>query len=1375
MKYHAQHISSPEQIKTIEFKNFNNSPDQHLLINSLQNFFVDKYENISHDITIENYAPFITLKTTSIDGPIKMMIDTGASVSIISSRIIPPEKELQNIKCRLFGLGSSTDGILSMGLLHTNTIINGVSLGLSLHVIDQKFLGRIDGFLGFDFLTNYRTNIDIENKKIYFKLNDLHTKKSEQMNKKPEKQPSSENQNNQGEPSNSLKSVPIENKNELFNYMEAMHFFYAEDENRERLKVKPVIKEIPTGRINAIRTIKNTSIINCVDLKNHQKITQELEQESNKIIKLRSKSNDTNMAHIFGLNLHTFMKENTKNIDETSEFNSKQMTMNSHENGEKILKNINDLENWWTIPRYHINKLENIKTLEDRIQFIYKKLKTSHCLGMEIKSVEEFCRKYPYQFYVDGDNLGCTSVIKHHIKIIPGSKIINIKQYRIPQTHREILLKIVDDYEKQGIIEKCQSNYNSPAILVPKRDDDNGKTDHRFVVDYRKLNEICQISNFPIPHIDDILDGLGGCKFFTTLDIKGAFHQIVLDETSRDFTAFTAGHFQYRWVRMPMGLSEAPLTWQRAINTILAEVIGKGVYIYLDDVIIYSKTIEEHNKTLYYVLETLKKHNLQMKISKCYFYAKKFDFLGFIISEAGISANPRKIDTIQNFPVPRNVKQVQSFLGILNYYRRFVRNFAKIAKPLTTLCKQDYPFIWTDNTQKAFEELKTTLITDVVLKFPNFEEIFYVTTDASDVAIGAVLSQGDLPNDRPICFFSRTLNDCQKRYSTIQKELLAIVEAIKAFRVYLYGRFFVLITDHKPLCYLFNMKDCGSRLFRQRLELMDYNFKILHRAGTQNTVADALSRIEPISIEEALEIENGTQKINALTRAQAKNELTQSKQNDPTFGERDGTILNKRGFDIIFHLVPTENDWLKNKLTNKFGITNFPENWHNFNHYHFLQKISNQFAHANNMANTYKCISEMREISTKKNAESMAINIDFDSIRHYFHFKNILHQIFEKTNISITLFLNKIVEIIERDDIQAILDLYHKSLLGGHFGIDKMQKTISKFYKWKNMSNDIKNYVSGCEICQKTKVITNTKVPMQISSLGDILFDHTYVDFVGPISPPSADGHKYIFTATCDLTKYMVAVPTRDCSAITTAESLLENILLKYNFPSRLISDNASNFNSKVIHELAKTLQIRKIFTTPYHPQSNIVERGHRTLNAYLSAFSSKNRDNWHHLLKYAMFAYNNAIHTTTGYTPHELAHGFRINIPNHLFKPKLSYNYDNLADLVRNNIANALELAKEKLYGQKMINKQIYDKNAKNLDIRMGDQILLKTQAKTDKFQPVYEGPYEVLETYNEYIEIKKNGRRVKVHKNLIKKLNDHQPFPSINLNETNLISLIQ
>lgn len=351
----------------------------------------------------------------------------------------------------------------------------------------------------------------------------------------------------------------------------------------------------------------------------------------------------------------------------------------------------------------------------------------------------------------------------------------------------------------------------------------------------------------------------------------------------------------------------------------------------------------------------------------------------------------------------------------------------------------------------------------------------------------------------------------------------------------------------------------------------------------------------------------------------------------------------------------------------------------------------------------------------------------------------------------------------EREDIDSVLDLYHKSLLGAHNGGERMYKTIKKFYTWNNIQNDIKNYVKKCPTCEKIKTLTNVKVPMQISSLGEILFDHCYIDFVGPIAP-SMTGSKYCFTATCDLTKYLVAVPTEDCTALTTAKCLLEHIILRYNFPSRLISDNATSFLSKVIKELTHLFAIKKIFTTPYHPQANIVERQHRTLNSYLRAFTEENKNHWDELLKYATFVYNNTVHTTTGYTPHELAHGFKIQIPSNLTREKPTYNYENLATLIRNNIAKSLQLAKEYLMNKKEQNKKRYDLKAKTCDIKINDLVLIKNQNKKHKFDNVFEGPYRVTNVWDSYIEIIKNKKKIKIHKNLIKKTTaEHDREPPI------------
>lgn len=269
----------------------------------------------------------------------------------------------------------------------------------------------------------------------------------------------------------------------------------------------------------------------------------------------------------------------------------------------------------------------------------------------------------------------------------------------------------------------------------------------------------------------------------------------------------------------------------------------------------------------------------------------------------------------------------------------------------------------------------------------------------------------------------------------------------------------------------------------------------------------------------------------------------------------------------------------------------------------------------------------------------------------------------------------------EREDIDYILELYHKSLHGGHFGEKKMITTLSKMFHWKNMSEDIKEYIRKCPICEKVKVTKNTRVPMQISSLGEVLFDHTFIDFIGPIQP-STKNNKYIFSCVCDLTKMLVCVATPD---FTAANCLLEHITCRYNFPSRIISDNATSFTSKIIKELTRLFSIKKIFTTAYHAQANCCERSNRSVSAFIRSYTTKNKDNWDDLLKFATFAYNNTVHTTTNYTPHFLAHGFNIQIPNHLTKKKLNYDYDNLASTTRNNIAEAIELAKQYLLNRKL------------------------------------------------------------------------------------------
>lgn len=328
------------------------------------------------------------------------------------------------------------------------------------------------------------------------------------------------------------------------------------------------------------------------------------------------------------------------------------------------------------------------------------------------------------------------------------------------------------------------------------------------------------------------------------------------------------------------------------------------------------------------------------------------------------------------------------------------------------------------------------------------------------------------------------------------------------------------------------------------------------------------------------------------------------------------------------------------------------------------------------------------------------------------------------------------------------------------------------------MLQEIKDYVSACEICEKTKVTTNTRTPMQITSTGDSLFDHTFIDFVGPL-PESEDGNKYIFTATCNLTKMLVAVPTKDCTAQSTAECLVENVILRYNFPSEISSDNAKNFIANMLKRINALLKIKRILTTVYHPNSNIVERQHRSLNTYLRAYVEENDTRWDKLLKYATFVYNNTVHTTTGFTPHELAHGFKIQIPTSISKSREPFNYDDLAGEIKAKIKQSLEIAKEKLTLRKIANKKIYDRKTNPLDVKVGDLVLMKNFVKANKFDNVYEGPFRVIDVKDQYVTIMKKNKPMKVNKDHLKisKAKHLNPppevFPVIEPSENDLVDL--
>jgi len=471
-------------------------------------------------------------------------------------------------------------------------------------------------------------------------------------------------------------------------------------------------------------------------------------------------------------------------------------------------------------------------------------LKLDDLNNIEEKHIRELCVQYRDVFFLPGDKLTCTNTVQHEIPLQVNTPPIHVKPYRLPEAQKEEINKQITQMLANGTIQHSTSPYNAPLVVVPKKLDNSGIRKWRIAVDFRRLNDVTIGTSFPLPNIIGILDQLGNSKYYSTLDLASGFHQILMKPEDRAKTAFSTANQHLEFCRMPFGLKGAPATFQRLMNSVLDGLIGEICFVYLDDIVIFSSTLEEHKSRLIQVFERLRQHSLLLQPDKCNFLKRRIKFLGHCITEDGVKPDEEKIACINKYPRPNNPKEIKSFLGLIGYYRRFIPDFAKVAKPLNNLLKKDIHFEWTQDQQNAFEKLKEIITTEPILQYPDFGKEFILTTDASKIALGAVLSQGKVGQDKPIAYASRTLNSAEQHYSTTELELLSILWATDHFRPYLYGRRFRIITDHRPLKWLLSVKTPGSRLMRWRLKLEEYDYEIEYKAGRLNSNADALSRVQ---------------------------------------------------------------------------------------------------------------------------------------------------------------------------------------------------------------------------------------------------------------------------------------------------------------------------------------------------------------------------------------------------------------------------------------------------------------------------------------------------------------------------------------------------
>ncbi len=456
----------------------------------------------------------------------------------------------------------------------------------------------------------------------------------------------------------------------------------------------------------------------------------------------------------------------------------------------------------------------------------------------EGRKMGKILENYKEVFFRKGNEiLGRTNLIEHEI-VVEGRPIkqraygvFDPKKLEFQKQHIEALLK-------EGIIRKSKSPWASPVILAKKK---GGK--FRFCGDFRKLNGRTVKDSYPLPVIDDLLRKLGKAKYFTSFDLDRGFLQVALKEEDKYKTAIITQKGLFEYNVMPFGLTNAPGTFQRLMDEVLRETLDEFTAVYIDDIIIYSNTFEEHLQHVEEVLRRLKEAKLVIKLKKCMFIQEEIKLLGHIVGRNGIKTDPEKIEKVKNYPRPTNLRELRGAIGLFTYYRKFVPEFAKLARPLHELSKKDIRFIWGERQEEAFESLKKKLTEAPILGNPDFTKPFELTTDASIEGLGIILSQRDEENkEKVIAYGSRSLKPSERNYATTELEMLAVYWGINHFVKYLMIKPFKVLTDHSALKALQNTIKPVGRRARWIMDLQQYNFEILHRSGKSNKNADALSR-----------------------------------------------------------------------------------------------------------------------------------------------------------------------------------------------------------------------------------------------------------------------------------------------------------------------------------------------------------------------------------------------------------------------------------------------------------------------------------------------------------------------------------------------------
>lgn len=855
---------------------------------------------------------------------------------------------------------------------------------------------------------------------------------------------------------------------------------------------------------------------------------------------------------------------------------------------------------------------EHLKEMRSKEDITHAKV-GSHLTPGQVKEAQKFLREWEQIFASNPLNPGPYTGPKLRIPTGDAFPIKFLPYRQTPWKETEIA-RHVKTMLDNGVIEAANSPWAAPVVLAPKKDGS-----WRFCVDYRGLNAVTKKDSYPLPRIDDTLDALGNgdAQIYSTMDLASGYWQIPIEDEDKEKTAFTTRSGTYQFTVMPFGLTGAPGAFCRAIDNTLREFLWKCCLVFIDDIIVWSPDFETHKRDLAAIFSQLAQNGFKLKLSKCNFFMNEVEYLGYVIRPGHISVSPKKVEAISNFEPPRTLQGLQRFLGMVGWYRRFIRNFSEIASPLYELLSKDRNAEWQvhipDTPQnRAFIQLRTSLTQYPILRLPDFTRPFVLLTDASTHGIGAVLAQTYDGFEHPVHYFSKSLKRTQVNWHSYELETYALVKSLENFKHYLTGINFTVVTDCRALSYLGTMKEWSPKVERWIGFISQFHISFEHRPGVKLVVPDALSRREEFI--RNLPSETPKSRAEALWKKFLEREK-EFEKTPVTIGK-----LNLPNSDhLVVSAVRSTSESVPVETQNEIALG-----------IHSSLILEAQ-------TNDPWCIRIQKLLSSPQVAQ--------DEVEHVTKLRS-------KYENSHGVLYRKPSEkwsnprlVIPSSLRLRIKRALHDDVLAGHLGNEITYRRIAQRFYWPGLKADIAKYLSKCQTCQLNKSSNQAKkLPLQPLPI-HTPWSHVHSDYVGPF-PRTRNGKSYILVFMDRCTRWCELVATSDNSSSTTSHKFNKRVLHRHGCPAFFLCDRGSSYQGE-FKSLCEQYSIQIELAQPYqHNTNGLVERLNRTIEESLSHYVSSTKDNWDEKLSGVQFALNTSYSRSNDDSAYGMNHGRDPSFP---------------------------------------------------------------------------------------------------------------------------------